>query len=42
MQRLIAIWDNGAFINSLDENFQEKFLELVEQYGQPNKVEYRD
>jgi len=40
--RIVAIWDNGAFISSLCDGFQVRLLALVEQYGQPDKVEYRD
>ena len=42
-KRLVAIWDNGSFISTLyGLDFNEELQGLVDQYGPPSKVEYRD
>ena len=39
--RIFCEWNGGAFISSLAPNFQADFVELVESYGPPDKVEFR-
>ena len=43
--RLVAIWDNGAFVStdaiSTPTDFQEVLDELVEAHGPPTTVEFR-
>ena len=41
--RVFVGWDNGAFVNSeAGVEFQALLGELVEQYGAPDTVEYRE
>jgi hypothetical protein len=39
--RLVAIWDDGTYINTMDLEFQDCLSNLVEQLGPPSKVEFR-
>ena len=40
--RLVAIWDRGGYISSLDNDFTENFSQLVEQYGKPDWISCRE
>ena len=39
--RIFVEWKSGAYVSSLDPNFQASLLAFVKQYGPPSKVEYR-
>ena len=39
--RVVAIWNNGTCISTMSTNFQEDLDGLVEQYGPPDKIEFR-
>jgi len=41
-KRIFVGWDNGAFVTSVSLDFQKEIEELIEQYGKPDIVEYRD
>jgi len=41
-KRVFVGWNNGAFVTSVSLNFQKDLEELIEQYGKPDTVEYRD
>ena len=39
--RIFVEWEAGAYLSSLDREFQAHLVEMVEQYGPPSKVEFR-
>tara|TARA_Y100001963_G_C6572042_1_gene349321 strand:+ start:147 stop:611 length:465 start_codon:yes stop_codon:yes gene_type:complete len=40
--RIFMAWDNGAFVNSEDPDFQSVLVRNTAEYGPPTTVEYRD
>jgi hypothetical protein len=40
--RIFVAWPNGAFVNSESLSFGRDLMDLVEQYGTPSVVEYRE
>lgn len=40
--RLVAIWDSGAYISTLHSDFTKEFSKLVAQYGEPDWISSRE
>ena len=40
--RLVAIWDRGVYISTLDPDFTAEYSKLVEMYGPPDWVSHRE
>ena len=40
--RIFVEWTSGAYLNSLDQNFQTELEFLINRFGPPSKVEYRE
>lgn len=41
MDRIFCEWEAGAYISTLCPDFTKEFSALVEQFGPPDKVEFR-
>lgn len=39
--RIFCEWESGAYISTLCSNFTEELNALIEQYGPPDKIEFR-
>lgn len=37
--RIVVKWANGAYLNSLDDNFHVALNLLIDQFGKPEKIE---
>lgn len=40
--RTVYIWDNGAFVSTLDSEFVCHYQELCNQFGEPDRIEERE